>query len=83
MSILLCSRTIMPAQQANDDFANVSWHDSYIYSLRFAIQGWDADLVLDINHIVEWICGVKRRRAIPGRPGDAHVPQRHRPEVEY
>ena len=48
----------MPAPQVNDDFANFSWHDNYIYSLHFAIQGWNAGLVLDIDHIVEWIRGV-------------------------
>ncbi|MHA1151995.1 MAG: hypothetical protein ACTSQ7_04895 [Alphaproteobacteria bacterium] len=43
-------------------FEELSWHDDTLYGLRFDVgdsfQGdWRADLVLDIDHIVEWICG--------------------------
>ena len=48
----------MPTQQTNDDFPNLSWHDNHIYGIHFAIQGWDAGLVFDIDYIVEWVCGV-------------------------
>jgi hypothetical protein len=48
----------MPAQLSNDDFTSFSWHDNHIYGIYFAIQNWDADLALDIDYIVEWICGV-------------------------
>ena len=49
---------------ANDppipDFDGLSWHDDTIYGLRFeagdSFQGdWRAELVLDIDHIVEWV----------------------------
>lgn len=39
-----------------------SWHDNLIYGIHFqsadADRGkWRSNLVLDIDHIVEWICG--------------------------
>ncbi len=42
------------------DFKGLSWHDDTIYGLRFDVgdsfQGdWHAELVLDIDHIVEWV----------------------------
>ena len=45
------------------DFEILSWHDDTLYGLRFDVgdsfQGdWRADLVLDIDHIVEWVRGV-------------------------
>ncbi len=49
-------------QHASDaDLDQLSWHDDTIYGFRFDVgdsfQGdWHADLVLDIDHIVEWIC---------------------------
>jgi len=43
-----------------------SWHDNLIYGIH--LQGadpdrgiWRSDLVLDIDHIVEWICGEDRQ----------------------
>ncbi|WP_034855191.1 hypothetical protein [Sinorhizobium sojae] len=38
------------------------WHDNLIYGIRFDIgdperQDWRSDLVLDIDFIVEWLCG--------------------------
>ncbi len=44
------------------DFETISWHDNIVYGLRIDVgdrsQGdWRSDLVLDIDHIVEWICG--------------------------
>jgi hypothetical protein len=45
------------------DFDRLSWHDNPIYS--FAIDNdvtqWKSDLILDIDHIVEWLCGVGRK----------------------
>ena len=45
---------------------DVSWHDNLIYGLRFeagepARNDWRSDLALDIDHIVEWLCGVDGR----------------------
>ena len=44
------------------------WHDNVVYGLSFdrgePDEGdWRSDLVLDIDHIVEWLCGA---------PGDFH-----------
>ena len=43
-------------------FDRLSWHDNYVYGIHFAIGDiergdWRSDLVLDIDHIVEWVCG--------------------------
>jgi hypothetical protein len=51
-------------QNSSDlDFDNLSWHDNALYGIRFEVGDfshgdWHSDLVLDIDHIVEWICGV-------------------------
>ena len=50
----------MPSQYSHADFENLSWHDNIIYGLGFDVgdsfQGdWHSDLVLDIDHIVEWV----------------------------
>ncbi|HEX9770385.1 MAG TPA: hypothetical protein VGA50_14525 [Kiloniellales bacterium] len=39
-----------------------SWHDDTLYGLRLEIgdperDDWRSNLVLDLDHIVEWICG--------------------------
>jgi hypothetical protein len=46
------------------DQSNVerSWHDNLIYGLHFATPDpdaglWISDLILDIDHIVDWVCG--------------------------
>jgi hypothetical protein len=44
------------------DFAELTWHDNTVYGFRLdpgdPDRGdWTSDLVLDIDHIVEWICG--------------------------
>ena len=50
---------------ANDsDFDRLSWHDNIVYGLRLDIGDsfrgeWRSDLVLDIDHIVEWVRGVE------------------------
>jgi hypothetical protein len=48
------------------DLDDRSWHDNALYGLRLDVGDhargdWHADLVLDIDHIVEWLCGVDRR----------------------
>src|SRR5262249_12356697 len=42
---------------------DLSWHDNLIYGVRFEVgdadrNDWRSDLALDIDHIVEWLCGV-------------------------
>ena len=39
-----------------------SWHDNAIYGARLDVGDssrgdWHSDLVLDLDHIVEWLCG--------------------------
>ena len=41
-----------------EDFEQLSWHDNFIYGVHFYCREWEAHLVLDIDYIVEWICGV-------------------------
>ncbi len=48
----------------NANFADVSWHDNTLYGLRFDVGdpeagAWHSDLVLDIDHIVEWVRGAE------------------------
>ena len=43
------------------DFEGLSFHDNHIYAFRFHVgdpqEGtWHSELVLDIDHIVEWMC---------------------------
>jgi hypothetical protein len=45
------------------DFDRLSWHDCHIWGFELragdADEGdWTSDLVLDIDFIVEWLCGV-------------------------
>lgn len=45
------------------DFERLSWHDCHIWGLDFRVgqpdEGdWTSDLVLDIDFIAEWLCGV-------------------------
>jgi len=51
--------------EINGPANEVSWHDNLIYAIH--LQGadpdrgiWRSNLVLDIDHIVEWICGADR-----------------------
>jgi hypothetical protein len=49
------------------DFETLSWHDDTVYGLRFRIgdparNDWTHDLVLDIDHIVEWVRDRDRMR---------------------
>jgi hypothetical protein len=43
------------------DFERLSWHDNVVYGLRLEIgdperNDWRSNLVLDLDHIVEWVC---------------------------
>ena len=45
---------------------HLSWHDNALYGVRLDVGDcargdWHADLVLDIDHIVEWLCGEGRQ----------------------
>ena len=45
-----------------DDELVWRWHDNLIYGIRFDVgdpekQDWRSDLVLDIDFIIEWLCG--------------------------
>jgi hypothetical protein len=55
---------------------HLSWHDNALYGVRLDVGDcmrgdWHADLVLDIDHIVEWLCGEGRQvrfRVAPATP---------------
>jgi hypothetical protein len=45
------------------DFDRLSWHDCHIWAVELRVgdpdnEDWTSDLVLDIDFIVEWLCGV-------------------------
>lgn len=45
------------------DFERLSWHDCHIWGLDFHVgqadeDDWTSDVVLDIDFITEWMCGV-------------------------
>ena len=51
--------------EASDD-ERYAWHDDTFYGLRLDIgdperNDWRSNLILDLDHIVEWVCGVDRR----------------------
>jgi hypothetical protein len=53
-------------QDATEDFDGRAWHDNALYALRLDVGDvargdWRSDLVLDIDHIVEWLCGAGRQ----------------------
>jgi hypothetical protein len=49
----------MPHQQAWDEshFDEMSWHDNHVHGLRVrrGPNGWDGQLELDIDYILEWL----------------------------
>jgi hypothetical protein len=52
----------MAKPPSSPDFDALSWHDNALYGLRLDVGDpsrgdWHADLVLDIDHIVEWLRG--------------------------
>ena len=52
----------MTTTWTQDDFDRLSWHDDTVYGLYLAVgdperEDWRSDLVLDIDHIVEWLRG--------------------------
>jgi len=52
----------MTSSTGTSDFERLSWHDDTLYGLRLEIgdperNDWRSDLVLDVDHIVEWVRG--------------------------
>ena len=55
----------MQQRVSDADFARLSWHDDTVYGLRFEVGDiargdWRSELMLDLDHIVEWLCGSDR-----------------------
>jgi len=53
----------MVTKQTEADFERLSWHDCCIWGLKLGagdpdVEDWTSDLFLDIDFIVEWICGI-------------------------
>jgi hypothetical protein len=53
----------MPTRYTEVDFERLSWHDCHIWRLDFLAgdsdEGdWTSDLLLGVDFIVEWLCGV-------------------------
>jgi hypothetical protein len=51
---------------SSSDFEPRSWHDNALYGLRLEVGDpdrgdWQADLVLEIDHILEWLPGTDGR----------------------
>jgi hypothetical protein len=45
------------------DFERLSWHDCHLWRIAFLVgdpdeNDWTSELALDIDFIVEWLCGV-------------------------
>jgi hypothetical protein len=58
-----------------EDFDRLSWHDNQVYAWRIRSADpdagdWRSDLILDIDHIVEWVCGADRRPKFRVAPAD-------------
>ena len=56
----------MAQPEASPEFADLVWHDNAFYGFRVDVGDhtrgdWRSDLVLDIDHIVEWLCGADQR----------------------
>lgn len=55
------------------DFDRLSWHDCHIWGLAFQAgdpdeDDWTSDLVLDIDFVAEWICGLDGLAQFPVAP---------------
>lgn len=51
-----------PSQWMEGAFGCRSWHDNHLYGVRLGIGDvdagdWRSELLLDIDHVLEWICG--------------------------
>jgi hypothetical protein len=57
------------------DFETLSWHDCHVWGLALRpgdpdAGDWRSDLVLDIDFIVEWLCGVDGATRFRVAPAD-------------
>ena len=57
------------------DFDPTRWHDNTLYGLGFEIgdparDDWRSDLLLDIDHIVEWVRAAEQRMRFRVAPAD-------------
>jgi len=57
------------------DFGTLSWHDCHVWGLALRpgdpdAGDWRSDLILDIDFIVEWLCGVDRVTRFRVAPAD-------------
>jgi hypothetical protein len=55
----------MPNRYTEADFDNLSWHDCNVWKIEFRVgdpdEGdWTSDLVLGIDFIAAWLCGVNK-----------------------
>ena len=53
----------MEQQFTETDFEHLSWHDCHIWGVNLRVgdpedDDWTSDFVLDIDFIVDWLCGV-------------------------
>jgi len=53
----------MAVVQTEADFEQMSWHDCHIWRVEFAVGNpdegdWTSDLIIGLDFIVEWLCGV-------------------------
>ena len=53
----------MPTTYTEHEFDRLSWHDCHIWGIELRLgepdeDDWTSDLALDIDFIVEWLCGV-------------------------
>ena len=49
----------------DSDFDRLSWHDCHVWGLSIVAgdpdrDDWTSDLVIDLDFIVEWVCGVDK-----------------------
>ena len=56
----------MSMHGGDETFDGLLWHDNYVYGLAVSLGDiergdWRSDLVLDIDHIVEWVCEAETR----------------------
>lgn len=61
-----------------EDFETLSWHDDTVYGVRLAVADpqagdWRSDLILEIDHIVEWIGASEQEQRINFRIAPAHL----------
>jgi hypothetical protein len=53
----MTAETDYPAEWTDRDFDGLSWHDCCVHAIRFRNpdEGYDFDLILDIDYILKWI----------------------------